>query len=202
MKNKIMMKYYEMLCVLPGTLSEEEVAASVEKVKESIEKHGGKDLKAYDLGKSRLAYPVKHIRYGYFRIFYFQAEPEKVKELDGKLRIVKELLRVIIRMAKPGAEKEEKQTNLTPQSHVVVDRSEREEEKPRRELPVVEKQASKAEPEKSEKANEEPTEEKVVKEKSSKKVKDEEDKEEEPSISIEDIDKKLDEILQKDLDKA
>lgn len=90
------MKKYELLFVLPGTLSENEVFPAAEKIKSIVEKSGGKNIKMQDLGKSRIAYPVRHIRYGYFQLCNFEAEPKDVSEISNILRLMPEVLRAMI----------------------------------------------------------------------------------------------------------
>ena len=97
------MKKYELLFVLPGTLSENEVAPAAEKIKAIVEKAGSKNVKLQDLGKSRIAYPVKHIRYGYFQLCNFEAEPANVLEISNTLRLIPEVLRAMLNVReKPG----------------------------------------------------------------------------------------------------
>ncbi len=91
------MLHYELLYILPGTLSENEVPAQIETVKEVITKAGGVDVTITPQGKNRLAYPMKHIRYGYFQLGYFQAKPTDVPEIEAKLKLVDGMLRLIIR---------------------------------------------------------------------------------------------------------
>ena len=61
------------------------------------------------MGKNRLAYPIKQIRYGYFHTITFTAEPKAVKQLEDKLRIHREVLRFVISHFK---------TNLTAQQKI------------------------------------------------------------------------------------
>lgn len=89
------MSKYELLLVLPGTLDDAEAKAKSEAVQELIRAHGS-DVELHILGKNRLAYPIKHIRYGYFYTVVFSAEPVEVKKLEAKLSLSRELLRTII----------------------------------------------------------------------------------------------------------
>jgi len=96
------MKHYEMLCVMPGTFSEDEVQKAEQKVTELLEKLEIKGATIEDMGKSRLAYPMKHIRYGYFRLFRFESEGKNIPELQAKLRLFEELLRSVIQSYDPA----------------------------------------------------------------------------------------------------
>lgn len=95
------MKHYELLCVLPGTLGDNEVAPVATAVQTILTEGGAEEVKEYDHGKSRLAYPMKHIRYGYFRVYRFNCEPDKVPSIEAKLRLTDNLLRSLIQIADP-----------------------------------------------------------------------------------------------------
>lgn len=89
------MSKYELLLVLPGTLDDAQAKAKSEEIQELVRAHGS-DVELHILGKNRLAYPIKHIRYGYFYTLVFSAEPTEVKNLEAQLSLSRELLRTII----------------------------------------------------------------------------------------------------------
>lgn len=90
------MKNYELLFILPGTLGEDEVNPIVNNIKDIIEKADGQEIKIQDLGKSRIAYPIKHIRYGYFQLCQFKSESKNITDIKEKLRLIPNLLRFVI----------------------------------------------------------------------------------------------------------
>lgn len=100
------MKHYELLCVLPGTLGEDEVAPVVAEVSALLAANGASDVATEDRGKSRLAYPMKHIRYGYFTLFTFSAERASIPVIQAKLRLVNQLLRAMINEFDPDMRRE------------------------------------------------------------------------------------------------
>lgn len=89
------MKKYELLLVLPGTLDEKEAGKQIEEIKESVSANS-QDLELNNLGKVRLAYPIKQIRYGYYYTLVFNAEPEAVKIISDKLKLRADVLRSMI----------------------------------------------------------------------------------------------------------
>src|SRR3989338_11707301 len=95
---------YELLTIFPGTLAEDEVKGVETAVKELLEKKGAKDVTAQDLGKSRLAYPMKQIRYGYFHMYYFDAEPTLASVVQQKVQLSNLALRAILRRYNPKTE--------------------------------------------------------------------------------------------------
>lgn len=89
------MQKYELLLVLPGTLDEQEVAVRSGEIAALVGEYGA-NATVTNLGKNRLAYPIKQIRYGYFYTLVFEAEAEKVSALQKKLRLNREVLRAMI----------------------------------------------------------------------------------------------------------
>ncbi len=86
---------YELLIVLPGTLDDKQVAEKAEEIVKLVGELGS-DVTLHAIGKNRLAYPVKQIRYGYYYTITFQAEPRSLAALEGKLSIHREVLRFLI----------------------------------------------------------------------------------------------------------
>jgi small subunit ribosomal protein S6 len=89
------MKKYELLLVLPGTLDEKEAEKQVQEIKASVGANS-QDLELNNLGKVRLAYPIKQIRYGYYYTLVFNAEAADVKVISEKLRLRADVLRSMI----------------------------------------------------------------------------------------------------------
>lgn len=89
------MKKYELLLVLPGTLDEKEVGKQVQEIKEAVSANS-QDVELNDLGKVRLAYPIKQIRYGYYYTLVFNAEADAVKIISDKLKLRADVLRSMI----------------------------------------------------------------------------------------------------------
>ncbi|MFA5211490.1 MAG: 30S ribosomal protein S6 [Patescibacteria group bacterium] len=195
------MNNYELLCVLPGTLAEDEVAPIVDKIKETLKNKEAQNIVIKDMGKSKLAYPIKHIRYGYFQLFHFELENEKTSELERSIRLLGNIIRVTLRTYDPKKDRDyilavdptapsakEKPENVREYKSFKKEKKEtaKEESEPIKETSNIE----------SEKSEENKTVEEIeVKKPKTKRIK---TKKEE--ISIDEIDKKLEEILKKDID--
>ncbi len=89
------MKKYELFLVLPGTLEEGEVQKKIEEIKKFVEENV-QEATLSSLGKNRLSYPVKQIRYGYFYTITFLSEGANVTTLRAKLALRRDILRSII----------------------------------------------------------------------------------------------------------
>lgn len=170
-----MLQHYEVLAVLPGTVTEEEAAPVAQTVQQTIEQTGGQGLTLASLGKSRLAYPIRHIRYGYFFIGRFTAESGSMPVMREKLRLLPGTLRVLVLKVDP---KKAQATKITVLSDVREGREPRVQSAPEKELAMVVKTvAPQAVPEV------EMVETTTTAE----------------QIKVEDIDKKLDDLLATDI---
>lgn len=108
-----------MLAVLPGTLTETEVAPLVASLKELVAKFGGVEIEAHDMGKSRLAYPLNHIRYGYFSLVRFSSPEDKIGEMKNRIELSGLTLRTIITAYDKNTATDPSKLNLTPIANVV-----------------------------------------------------------------------------------
>ncbi len=166
------MKHYELMTIFPGTLTEEELAPIVASVEQTATEAGAAKIEKETLGKSRLAYPIKHIRYGYFYFFRFEAEPDQAHNLAQKLRLLSNVLRSLIQIydpAKQAQAEEQRKKTAAAQLQQMTQTAETEEKE---ETPAAA-------------APQEAPVEKVEKKRE--------------SVSIEEIDKKLDEILDENI---
>lgn len=172
------MNHYELLCVLPGTLAEDELAAPLEKAKDIITAEGGENLRFEEKGKNRLTYPMKHIRYGYFFLVFFEAEPSAVAEIQKKLGMTKAFLRTLLNAHDPEKKKmysEAMETFEKRKAHFAGKKSDSAEKKT---LP------------KEKKKEDAPNKQKK------------EEKQGEKKVDMNEINEKLDALLQSDLEKV
>lgn len=89
------MQKYELLLILPGTLDDKEVEARSQEILALVGEHGS-DASIQSMGKNRLAYPIKQIRYGYYFALIFTSDTKKVKVLENKLGLMRDILRAMI----------------------------------------------------------------------------------------------------------
>lgn len=89
------MQKYELLLILPGTLDDKEVEVRSQEIVALVGQHGS-DVQIQSMGKNRLAYPIKQIRYGYYFAITFKSDAKQVKELEGKLGLMRDLLRAMV----------------------------------------------------------------------------------------------------------
>lgn len=182
------------------------------------------EIKALPVVKRKLAYPVKHERLGYYCLVNFSAEGKKIQDIDEYLRLSKTVLRHIITEADPMTREElERLQTLFARKKAEQDKEEaesgkgREERKgaTRREAPEEKKEEVKVEEgEKQEEAaveeapKTEEIKEEIKEEAPAEKVEKEEKKEEAKAgkkdeskgkknkIKLEELEDKLDAILE------
>ena len=86
---------YELMYIVSPKLSEEDIAAVVEKFKALVEQHGTLD-EMEEMGKRKLAYDINYISEGYYVLVKFTSAPEFPAELDRVLGITDGILRSLI----------------------------------------------------------------------------------------------------------
>jgi len=84
---------YETLLILDPRLNEEEVAALLTKLQETLKTLGGEVGKAESWGKRRLAYDMRKQREGTYAVLESKAEPAVVKEFERQLKLNEQVLR-------------------------------------------------------------------------------------------------------------
>lgn len=87
------MPHYELLYLISNKFSEDEVKPIMEKVNSLIAFNQGKITESVELGKKRLAYPIKGFRFGYYNLVEFDMAGENLAKLDRALRLTDEILR-------------------------------------------------------------------------------------------------------------
>ncbi|MBE3022355.1 30S ribosomal protein S6 [Campylobacter sp. 7477a] len=89
------MRHYELLFILKPTLTEEEIKAKVDFVKEVITKNGGEIANVVEMGTRKLAYAIKKYERGTYFIIYYKAPPALLAELVRNIRITEDIIRFL-----------------------------------------------------------------------------------------------------------
>ncbi len=97
------MNEYELLYIVPTQYTDEEVLGVQKNIGAFIVKHGGNVVSEKNLGKIRLAYPIKKVSHGTYMLSYFDCDPATVKDLDRELTLHDEVLRHTIITRPDGA---------------------------------------------------------------------------------------------------
>ncbi len=89
------MNKYESVIIINPSVDEDKVKGLIDKFSDLINKQG-KVTKVDTLGKKKLAYEVKKNKEGIYVVFYFEAEPTLIAELERNYRITDEVIKFIV----------------------------------------------------------------------------------------------------------
>lgn len=182
------MKQYELLTVLPGTLTETELEPKLKKVKELLEDFSAEEIETKNLGKIKMAYQMDGIKYGYYFLYTYNLDPEKNAELEEELNKLSDFLRTMIEHVTPEEKekcREVDEVRAIQSRDDILDWIEEKKEKREEKESNKKAQKEKTTEDKTEKDEEEETDKRT-------------DTEEEDDVSIEEIDDKLDDILEEE----
>lgn len=87
---------YEVMYILDSRLDEEAQKQINARVNETIAKIGGTIEKSENLGRKRLAYPIKKRTDGVYMLTHFEGESRALKELNRVMNITEGLLRHLV----------------------------------------------------------------------------------------------------------
>jgi len=125
------MRTYELLYIIPATLTDEEVAKAETDIQALVQKYGGTPKESRRLGKFRLTYLIKKARHGHYVLAYFDAEPSAVAKINEALRISDSVIRhLILRADEAGGE----EFNMVQFQEIVVEGTGRDDRAKRRRM--------------------------------------------------------------------
>ncbi len=83
------MPRYELMYILASSVSDDQVPETAQTIEQYVTDNGGTEISHEQLGKKKLAYPIKKTRNGHYGVITFTAEGKGVNTLDAKLRTQK-----------------------------------------------------------------------------------------------------------------
>jgi len=89
------MKSYELLLILDPKLDETAREALLEKVKGYLTAAKANEIKEDKWGLKKLAYPIRYKNQGFYVVYNMEAPTTLVAEVEPKLRIEENIMRVI-----------------------------------------------------------------------------------------------------------
>jgi small subunit ribosomal protein S6 len=210
-----MQEHFELLYIVSMKHTGDDLQKVMDSVTELIKKHEG-EISINDIfSKQKLAYPIKKVHQGTYVVVEFNMDKSEINKLEKLLRLDNNLLRFLIlkKKIKTAEELEREksiQEKLLKEKEKELSELEGETKSTPKEEPKEDKKEVTEEVKEDKKETEEVVEEKVVEkeiveepkeekpvEKKEDKKEDEEVKEKTPKskVSLDDLDKKLDEIL-------
>lgn len=83
------MPRYELMYILASSVSDDQIPETTQAIEQFVTDNGGTEIAHENLGKKKLAYPIKKTRNGHYGVIAFTAEGKGVNALDAKLRTQK-----------------------------------------------------------------------------------------------------------------
>ncbi len=87
---------YELMLVINPQLTEERLNATINNISQFIISAGGTVAEFKQLGKRRLAYPIKHTTEGFYVLAHFKMKSAESPKLETRLNITEEILRYLL----------------------------------------------------------------------------------------------------------
>lgn len=88
-----MTEHYDLLYILPGTKTDDEVKPMIDAVRAIVTEHGATDVKTDFWGKRKLAYEINGLRSGFYDLVQFDLETTKLQALDKVLGLNEHIVR-------------------------------------------------------------------------------------------------------------
>lgn len=90
------MSRYELMFVISPKVKEADMRPAADQVQKMVTTGGGKIVEELDWGKKKLAYPIKNYRHGFYYVLFFDSEPEVIQKLGNNLKQNDDLLRYLL----------------------------------------------------------------------------------------------------------
>lgn len=90
------MNHYELLYILPISCPEENIPSVMQSIQKIIAETGGKLTLEESFGKKKLAYPIKTQRHGTYISCEFDVESSSLSDMDRRLRLNTDILRFLL----------------------------------------------------------------------------------------------------------
>jgi len=90
------MKHYEVLFIVKPTLTDDEINARADFVKDIITKNGGEIANVVAMGARKLAYKIDKYERGVYFVIYFTAPASLIEELTRNIRYNEDIIRFLV----------------------------------------------------------------------------------------------------------
>jgi ribosomal protein S6 len=87
------MSRYELLYIIPAKYAENEIQPVMDGITAALTKLGVKTSRNEMVGKLKLAYPVNHVRHGYYILVDLDMEDGNLKDVNEMLRLHTDIIR-------------------------------------------------------------------------------------------------------------
>lgn len=108
------MRKYELTAVFAGTISDTDLEAAVNRVQKILEDAGATAVERAQMGKHKLQYEVKGNAFGHIATLTFECDGAGAHEISKKLNLSKEVVRFVLELFEPARLKRQPQIAETP----------------------------------------------------------------------------------------
>ncbi|MDD4289657.1 MAG: 30S ribosomal protein S6 [Patescibacteria group bacterium] len=188
--------HYELTFIVDGNIPDTENNRITEEIQTSMKTSGAEVNYCQELGRKKLSYEIKKSQRGTYFVIEFDSEPNSLKSIEKDLKLNKSLLRYLI-VTKPRNIAQIKPENVKDQTELKSGEKisqQKKEEKPHREKVEKKEEDKKEEKLETETRELESTPEAKQEAEEIKEI----NQESEETKKSDDLDKKLNEILNKD----
>lgn len=84
---------YEILYIIPSKFSDSEIDGVIERTTKSLQDAGTKVQQTKNLGKIKLAYPIKKVTHGTYVLSYFEHDGTNLQKIDQNFKLSDDILR-------------------------------------------------------------------------------------------------------------
>ncbi len=90
------MNIYENIVILNASLPDEEINASLSRIKDIIISSGGEILKADIWGRRKLAYEIKKQNKGVYTLLLYKTEPSTIRKLEEFYKVFDPVIKYMV----------------------------------------------------------------------------------------------------------
>jgi small subunit ribosomal protein S6 len=102
------MNIYENIVILNAALSDEDINASISKIKDAVTGSGGEIVKTDMWGRRKLAYEIKKQNKGFYVLFVLKTPPATIKKLEDLYKVFDSVIKyMVIKLAPKQAKQVE-----------------------------------------------------------------------------------------------
>ncbi len=90
------MSRYELMFIISPKVKEADMRPAADQIQKMVTTGGSKIVEELDWGKKKLAYPIKNYRHGFYYVLSIDADPAAIKKLDENLKQNDDVLRYLL----------------------------------------------------------------------------------------------------------
>ncbi len=181
-----MQHYFECVGLIPGTLAENEVQPVLDEITGFFNEVEADVVRNELIGRRKMAYPINNMRHAYYFLVGFNIDGKKINDIEKKLKLSSNVMRFLITKNKPKTQDQIQKENerLARQTGEKQEFGDKDKEETQDKIQEQEKTT---------------VVDNISEEKSTEIKEENKSKEKNEPVDLEQLDKKLDEILDEEI---